>query len=176
MKRDLIDLTGQRFHLWTVLSRDGVDSNAGHPRWKCRCDCGVERVVVGDNIRYGSSTGCGCVRLEKSKRRVGSRHHNFKTGKSKDKHGYVILNNPDPLPGQPRKAKKEHTWVMEQILGRPLFPGETVHHKNGVRDDNRPENLELWASSHRWGQRVSDLISHAEELLQRYAPEKLRRF
>jgi hypothetical protein len=51
---------------------------------------------------------------------------------------------------------KEHRHVMEQKLGRPLLPTEDVHHKNGVKDDNRPENLELWGRC--TGQRVEDLI------------------
>ncbi|GER23273.1 hypothetical protein NCCP1664_17690 [Zafaria cholistanensis] len=63
----------------------------------------------------------------------------------------------------------EHRVVMEGILGRKLIKGETVHHKNGLRDDNRPENLELWFNQP-YGQRIPDLVAylaeyHAEALL-----------
>lgn len=57
---------------------------------------------------------------------------------------------------------------MEQMLGRKLLPSESVHHKNGVRDDNRPGNLELWTRSQPYGQRVEDKIAWAKELLALY--------
>lgn len=85
--------------------------------------------------------------------------------------GYIYLRIPRTETEPPREGF-EHRIVMERHIGRSLHPEETVHHKNGQRDDNRAENLELFSSRHGPGHRIVDQIEHAIETLRLY-PEFL---
>jgi hypothetical protein len=85
---------------------------------------------------------------ETSKGRVkgGKLHPSWRGGKFKT-HGYVMVYCPDhPHAVKQTHAKSyilEHRLVMEKVLGRYLTINEEVHHINGVKDDNRPENLKV---------------------------------
>ena len=70
-----------------------------------------------------------------------------------------------------RHADFEHRLVLARLLGRPLLPDETVHHRNGDRLDNRVDNLELWSSAQPKGQRIEDKLAWAHEIIRRYDPD-----
>jgi hypothetical protein len=96
----------------------------------------------------------------------------WKGGRGYHTGGYVIIRDKS----HPRAGRSgyvfEHILVMERTLGRHLFPDETIHHLNGVKDDNRPENLELWVRPQPSGIRATDAVAWAKEILRRYTGGK----
>lgn len=92
----------------------------------------------------------------------GSSNGNWRGGSTIHQKGYVRIKVASG------KYRMEHALVMEEILGRPLLPNENVHHLNGVRNDNRPENLELWIRPQPTGIRVQDAVAWAKLILERY--------
>lgn len=82
-----------------------------------------------------------------------------------DDKGYVWITAPDG------RNMFEHRHVVEQNVGRPLLPTETVHHKTGGfkgRSNNDIGNLELWTGRHPKGHRIEDVIQYAREMLAVY--------
>lgn len=76
------------------------------------------------------------------------------TGKKiTDNSGYIRINTGG-------KYEREHRVIMSKYLGRALFSWEEVHHINGIKADNRIENLELWQHSQPKGIRAKDAIKH----------------
>jgi len=111
--------------------------------------------------------GCdfpGCDRKGQPLRTIGG-------GRWVDPKGYFWIKC--PVPGHPNAKRSggwiaEHVWVMSQMIGRPLRPGETVHHRNLIRSDNRPSNLELWTSHQPRGARVPDMLAWCRWFLSEY--------
>ena len=110
----------------------------------CAClDCGVERWVL---IRKGIPKSKRCVHCSFSGKR--DKSFGWKGGRHTTTGGYIKLMLPidDFFSSMGDTANHyvfEHRLVMAKSLGRSLQPWEIVHHKNGIKDDNRKENLEL---------------------------------
>ena len=97
------------------------------------------------------------------------RWENHNHSKQTTASGYVLVFIGKGEPGATKSGHiLEHRKVMQETLGRLLIDDENVHHKNGVKDDNRPENLELWIRSQPQGQRVADKVRWAKEFLAFY--------
>ena len=107
----------------------------------CGCGCGktrrkydkqniIRQYIPGHNITY----------------KKGEKHPRWTGGKVKETSGYVYIWNPSHPFADYKGRVREHRLVMEQHLGRYLKPSEVVHHKNGIRDDNKIENLEVYSS------------------------------
>lgn len=105
---------------------------------------------------YLIECGCGCGKLLFRFNRVGGlrrfifKHHpkgqnsyGYKNGRYKTTYGYILIHIPNHLYCDKGGYVREHRLVMEKDLGRYLLPTEEIHHINGIKDDNRIENLML---------------------------------
>lgn len=83
-------------------------------------------------------------------------------------YGYVLEYMPGHIQSSPDGRVMQHRRIMSEILNRPLYDYENIHHKNGIKDDNRIENLELWITHQPIGKRVKDLLVWAEWIIKEY--------
>jgi hypothetical protein len=137
----------------------------------------LENRPDGEVCSVVNSTGERCSNIVRTNKVCNTHYHRqWRTGdvqadipiKAKRPDGSGWIDRGYKLVARNGRRTYEHRFVMEEILGRELLPEENVHHKNGDRADNRPENLELWTTSQPNGQRAIDKLAWAREIIKLY--------
>lgn len=124
-------------------------------------NCGNEFPIYSAKTKF-------CSRICNNKYHSGERNSSWRNGRMPTGGGYIKVKSPDHSNADSRGYVLEHVIVMSNRIGRPLAPHESVHHKNGIRDDNRDENLELWATrKDPPGQRIEDLVAFVVKYYQK---------
>lgn len=125
-----------------------------HTKTKAKVTCQICNVIFDvHQCRKNIAKFCTpkCRNENNRRQRHGSSHPNWKGGRRVDSSGYVWVyakNHPKSY----NKYIREHRLVMENIIGRHLSNEENVHHKNGIKTDNRPDNLELVMHNNHFGE------------------------
>jgi len=114
---------------------------------------GWRKALFAAEIPCNSCNPCATAheRAKEANKVCGKRGHRWKGGRRRNQDGYIIIYNPDWRTNGRRKYQFEHRLVMEQSVGRMLESDELVHHVNGIKDDNRPENLTILSRKTHYG-------------------------
>ena len=169
------DLTGQRFGKLTVIEQaeDYIDKcNIHKSMWKCKCDCGKEKNILGASLKSGNSTSCGCFHKEtiskimnkmRSKHNIYEFNNNYGVCYTDNKEYYWLFDLEDydkikdyywsPNSKKSKyasaKDKKLNTTVQMSriIMGIPIQDKRKVDHINHNVFDNRKDNLRVCTNS-----------------------------
>lgn len=160
------DRVGEKYGRLTIVSE--VEVKTGHRRVLCECECGKAHEVGLAHLRSGKVKSCGCLFLEYARNQPSKEKSRlWKGGRRTDK-GYVYVYDPSHPKSKSNGYILEHRVIMENIIGRPLLPEENVHHIDGDKTNNNPNNLELWSTSQPSGQRVADKLDWARKIIKLY--------
>lgn len=152
---------GKKYGLATGLRRIPCHKR---PRYEWQCECGKIFQAYLSSVKSGRVASCGCYKSKLMSLL------NWKGGVLHDR-GYVLVWDPKNQDARKNGYILLHRKVMAEILGRRLKRSETVHHKNGIKDDNVPSNLELRSGNHGKGASVGDKMLWSVAFLREYLPD-----
>lgn len=107
-------------------------------------------IITDEHKQKISDSNSGVTFTDDHKRKIGEANlgkiHNWKGGRNLSGEGYILIYKPEHPFCYKAGYVAEHRLAMEEFLGRYLEPAEVIHHINEIRNDNRLENLMLFAT------------------------------
>lgn len=147
-----------------TLNKDRICSVAGCGKSvRCRGLCNAHRLQKAEKAKRVNPCGCGCGGLTSSRfiwghhTRLFSSEEQARRGMQNDGNSQRDRGTKDTY--RKLRGRHEHRRVMEEKLGRRLRPNEIVHHKNEIKRDNHPDNLEVMT-------RAQHIAEHREKMMQ----------
>lgn len=129
------DLSGKSFGSLIVLYRIAKDPNMASQsaRWLCKCDCGTIKPILGQNLKKGSTTSCGCQNRKKASDRMKKYNEGQRTIKIGDVFGKLTVIEYEGLKKQKSRNKNESWYIckckcgnIKSIRGNNLVSGEVI--------------------------------------------------
>lgn len=145
MHHNAKDLTGRRFGKLIALKPTDKRID-GKIVWECKCDCGRTAFITSRHLVNGDTKSCGCLFIAVIKDRFGEKNPNWKGGRQ-IRFGYAFAIKHGHPGADCWGYVQEHRLIMEEKIGRYLNPGETVHHLDGNKLNNTPDNLILFPTT-----------------------------
>jgi hypothetical protein len=160
------DFVGFSINGIKVLEKTDKHDPQNRRIYKCQCHCGIIFETSNQNFYHKRFTSCGCLAINRDGKTENERR--------KDLKGAWWLHKPGHPNSNPKGWIREERLVMANSLDRPLKSNESVRHKNGILDDNRLENLEVWEDAIPLNlQKRQDLIDFCVSYLNEYVPALL---
>lgn len=167
-----------------VLRRNGIELSRAQERGACWQHRDMIRAMAAEGATLTAmAEAVGCNRrhlkafLERHQidyaeyHKRGSQNPAWHGGRIVDKDGYVLVKAPDHPNRDRHGYMREHRLVMESVLGRLLEAGEVVHHRDGDKQNNDPENLEVFAAN---GEHLSMTLTGIRKNISPEGRERIR--
>ena len=141
-------------------------ANSHVSRIEIKCDqCGKHRKISPWSFNRCKHHFCNriCWRIFNKNNPPISRPDGHKT---KDHRGYVFVKMSQHPHKNANGKVAEHRLVMEKMIGRFLLPNEFVHHQNGIKNDNRPENLKYFKTARQHFDYLQGRLQYLEKCIE----------